>query len=134
MPRPFPFNQEIWNVEAGRLIHKGKAAVVEDAFEEMAAKEEKKANSRTASRMASRAASKAGTPVTSAPASAANSGDEDAGAAQLGPDGVPMPVVKKKKLTRKQMKEREERRRLRTLAFLSNSIPGAKRESDTESD
>merc|ERR1712166_1428421 len=28
---------EIWNVEAGRLIHKGKAAVVEDAFEEMAA-------------------------------------------------------------------------------------------------
>ncbi len=30
--------------------------------------------------------------------------------------------------------DREERRRLRTVAFLSNSIPGAVREPDTESD
>ena len=40
----------------------------------------------------------------------------------------------RKKMTRKQMKDREERRRLRTVAFLSNSIPGAVREPDTESD
>ncbi|GAA5965953.1 hypothetical protein JCM10213_006449, partial [Rhodosporidiobolus nylandii] len=38
------------------------------------------------------------------------------------------------KLTRKQLKEREDRRRARTLAFLSSTIPGAVREPDTESD
>ena len=112
--------QEIWNVDAGHLTHKGKAAIVEDAFDDS------KPNSRTASRLASRAASKAGSPASSVPPSAANSGDEAA------PNGVPMPKKKKKTMTRKEKKEQEDRRRARTLAFLSNSIPGTKRESDTE--
>lgn len=120
---------EIWHVDAGRLTHKGKAAIVEDAFEDAASR----ANSRTASRLASRNGSKANSPSSSMPASAANSGDEEA---KPNGDGlVPPPVVsKKKKLTRKQLKEREDRRRLRTIAFLSNSIPGAVREPDTDSD
>lgn len=114
---------EIWNVDAGRLTHKGKAAIVDEAFEE-------KPGSRATSRLASRNASKANSPAGSAPGSAANSGDER----ELGADGLPIPVVKKKKMTRKQLKDREERRRLRTVRFLSNSLAGAKRESDTESD
>lgn len=34
-------------------------------------------------------------------------------------------------MSRKQLKDREERRRLRTLAFLSSSLPGNVREPDT---
>ncbi len=37
-------------------------------------------------------------------------------------------------MTRKQMKEREERRRLRTVRWLANSEPGTLREPDTDSD
>ena len=106
---------EIWNVDNGRLTHKGKAAVVEDAFEDS------KPTSRAASRLASHNGSKTASPAASTPNSAANSGDERA----LGADGLPIPIVKKKKMTRKQLKDREDRRRLRTIAFLSNSLPGA---------
>lgn len=118
---------EIWNVEAGRLTHKGKAAIVEDAFDES------KPNSRATSRLASRNGSRLNSPAGSTPASANNSGAEE-DKREIGADGLPVPIVKKKKLTRKQQKEREERRRLRTIRFLSSSIPGAVREPDTDSD
>lgn len=40
----------------------------------------------------------------------------------------------RKKMTRKQLKDREERRRLRTVRWLSNSVTGEPREPDTDSD
>ncbi|GAA99754.1 hypothetical protein E5Q_06457 [Mixia osmundae IAM 14324] len=121
---------EIWNVEGGKLIHKGKAAIVDDAFDD--SKENTPRSSRFSSRVTSRVASATNSASNSATPSRANSGDE---AAPNGADAsIPMPVVKKKKLTRKQQKEREERRRLRTVAWLSNSREGATREPDTDSD
>ncbi|KAI5480625.1 elongation factor 3 [Pseudohyphozyma bogoriensis] len=120
---------EIWNVEAGVLTQTGKAAVNDAAFE---------------SNPNSRGATPAGTPGANTPSVAttatntpAGSGDEALAAATL--EGVDTALAfkaakGKKKMTRTQMKAREERRRARTLAFLSNSIPGAVREPDTESD
>lgn len=122
--------QEIWHVDAGILSHQGKAAIVDDAFESM---DNSRAGSRTASRLASRNGSKANSPASSVAPSAANSDAED-GAPAVAEGSIPMPIVKKKKMTRKQLKDREERRRQRTLAFLSNSIPGTVREPDTDSD
>ena len=84
---------EIWNVDAGVLTHKGKAGVVEDAFEDTPPAS--KAASRTASRLASRNGSKAPSPGSSAPASAANSGDEAPRTKMV--DGVAMAIGKKKK-------------------------------------
>jgi len=139
--------QEIWNVEAGRLTQKGKAAVVDGAFE---------------SNPNSARDTPAGTPGVATPAETpAGSGDEARAAATI--DGVEEELKFKaakgrKKLTRKQMKEREDRRRARTrasplppsssltcratfadsapfpfaVAFLSSTIPGAVREPDTE--
>jgi elongation factor 3 len=81
---------EIWHVDNGQLTHKGKVALVEDAFDE--------------SRTTSRATSKAGTPrtatpggsnLTSAATSAANSGaEEDMANLALGPK-----MKKKKKVS-----------------------------------
>ena len=80
---------EIWNVDNGRLAHKGKAAIIEDAFEDS------KPSSRAASRLASRGGTPmAGSPAASSPNSATNSGDEGR---ELGADGLPIPIVKKKK-------------------------------------
>jgi len=107
---------EIWNVEAGRLTHQGKAAVVEDAFLDV--KEGKsKPSSRLASRMASPAASAAATPAGS---------DAESGKA------TPNSVVRKKKLTRNQMKAKEERKRQRLLNWLTHG--GPKPDSDSEPD
>lgn len=116
---------EIWNVDAGKLTHQGKVAIIEDAFNDS------KESSRQASRVASRTASASNSNA----ASRANSGDEASKPGTPNPDGsLPMPIVKKKKLTRKQVKEREDRRRARTLAWLTSSIPGTTREPDTDSD
>ena len=110
---------ELWHVDNGELTHKGKVALVEDAFDDP-------------SRPSSRTTSKAGTPrtgagtpipgtpglrsgATSAVTSAANSGAEDVidGVARLGLK------PKKKKMTRNEMKAQEERRRLRKLNWLT---------------
>lgn len=136
---------EIWEVDNGQLTHKGKVGVTEDAFEDMERKIDSRESSRAstpavskgAARMAARMAartpgkgtpgSSAGnTPGTSAANTPAGSGDEAATA----PDAN-IPKVAKKKLSRKQVKEREERRRLRTVRWLSNSEKGAVREPDT---
>ncbi|GAA6034117.1 hypothetical protein JCM8097_000704 [Rhodosporidiobolus ruineniae] len=115
---------EIWNVEAGRLTMKGKAAVDDNAFSNPASARE----------------TPAGTPGAATPAGAdtpAGSGDEaraDATVAGAGEELKFKAAKGRKKLTRKQLKEREDRRRARTLAFLANTTPGAVREPDTESD
>lgn len=114
---------EIWNVNAGVLTIEGKAAQIEDAPEEKGVKTPKP-GSRAASRVASAAASAAN----SASNSAANSAAEDGSSVS----SVPKPK-KKKKMTRNELKAQEERRRLRTLRFLSDSTI-TEREPDTESD
>ncbi|GAA5874427.1 hypothetical protein JCM16303_005850 [Sporobolomyces ruberrimus] len=122
---------EIWNVDAGVLTHKGKAAVDDGAFE---SNPQSGINTPAAGTpmpgtpaTATPAGSAPGTPMTSTPA---GSGDE------VGADGeLKFKSAKgKRKLTRKEMKAREDRRRARTLAFLSSTIPGATREPDTESE
>lgn len=120
---------EIWHVDNGELTHRGKVALVEDAFDDP-------------SRPASRTTSKAGTPrvgtpqarsnVTSAApstaTSAANSGEEDELVAGVAGLGVRKPK-KKKKMTRNELKAQAERRQLRKLNWLSY---GGEREPDTE--
>jgi len=103
---------EIWNIEAGRVAHKGKKAVIEDAFSD---KKGSGWNTPVRSRVQ--------TPTVSASVTPAGSGAEN------GKDGVP--VVRKKKLTRNQLKAQEERRRLRKLRWLTNGGP---KPEDTDDD
>ncbi|KAI0063687.1 hypothetical protein BV25DRAFT_1990651 [Artomyces pyxidatus] len=108
---------EIWNISAGRMTHKGKTAVVEDAFSGVKSPKGSGANTPARSRVQSPAASAAATP--------AGSGAEDKA------NGSPGPVVKKKKMTRNQMKASEERRRLRKLHWLTHGGP---KPEDTDED
>ncbi|EPS97712.1 hypothetical protein FOMPIDRAFT_66732 [Fomitopsis schrenkii] len=107
---------EIWNVDAGRLTHKGKAAVVEDAF---AVKSPKGSGANTPAR------SRLQTPAGSTAPTPAGSGAEDK------PGTSTPPIRKKKKQTRNQMKAQEERRRLRKLHWLTHGGP---KPEDTDSD
>ena len=97
------------------MTHKGKAAVVEEAFAEIKSPRGSGANTPVRSRVQS--------PTASAAAAPAASGTEDKGT-----PGVP--GMKKKKLTRNQMKAQEERRRLRKLHWLQ--IGGAKPEDSDD--
>lgn len=97
------------------MTHKGKAAVVEDAFADGKSPKGTPRGSGENTPIRSRVTSAAPTP--------AGSGTEGT--------APPMPVVKKKKPTRNQMKAREERRRIRHLDWLAKG--GAKPE-DTDSD
>lgn len=108
---------EIWHVDAGRMTHKGKTAVVEDAF---AIKSPKGSgpNTPARSRIQSPAESTNATPVVS--------GDETKASGTSTP-----PVKKKKKQTRNQMKAQEERRRVRKLNWLTFGGP---KPDDTDSD
>ncbi|KAH9858691.1 P-loop containing nucleoside triphosphate hydrolase protein [Lenzites betulinus] len=103
---------EIWHVDAGRMAHKGKVALIEDP---LAVKSPKGSGANTPA--------KARTPMASAAATPAGSGAED--------KGNGMPIKKKKKLTRNQMKAQEERRRVRKLNWLAFGGP---RPEDTDSD
>ncbi|BGP08164.1 [NU+] prion formation protein 1 [Rhodotorula toruloides] len=115
---------EIWAVDGGRLTMRGKASVDDGAFD-------------------SNPASRIGTPGAATPASADTPADTPV---QSGDDRAAQTIERageelkfkaargRRKLTRKQLKEREDRRRARTLAFLSSTVPGAVREPDTESD
>ncbi|KAJ7761046.1 P-loop containing nucleoside triphosphate hydrolase protein [Mycena metata] len=108
---------EIWNVDAGRMTHQGKAAVVEDAFLDPKSPKGSGTNTPARSRLGAPVASANGTPV--------GSGAED--------NGSPRNMVKKKKkMTRNQMKAQEERRRLRKLAWLTHG--GPKPEDTDDSD
>jgi len=95
---------EQWHVADGRVTHKGHLAVSMDRFED----------SRPGSSAASSAAvSLAGSRVTSASASAVNSEAEDGG-------DMKFKAAKKKKMTKKQLKEQEVRRRLRYIEWLNS--------------
>ena len=98
------------------MTHKGKTAVVEDAFAD--AKSQRGSGRNTPIR------SRNQTPVASTAASPAVSGAEDKSAAGL-------PVVRKKKQTRNQLKAQEERRRIRKINWLTYGGP---KPEDTDSD
>lgn len=108
---------EIWNVDAGRMTHKGKTAVVEDAFSNV--KSPKGSGSNTP------ALSRTQTPAASTNATPAGSGAEDRA------NGATPPIKKKKKVTRNQLKAQEERRKARKLHWLTFGGP---KPEDTESD
>jgi elongation factor 3 len=99
---------EIWYISGGRMTHKGKAAVVDDAFADFKSPKGSGSNTPVRSRVQSPAASASATP--------AASGAEDKGAPSV-------PGAKKKKLTRNQLKVQEERRRLRKLNWLQFGGP-----------
>ncbi|KAG8833664.1 hypothetical protein FRC17_010268 [Serendipita sp. 399] len=115
---------EIWNIEAGRMTHKGKAAVVDDAFLDKPGKWSTGLNTPAGG-------SRGQTPAGSVQGTPAASGDE---ASKPG-SGVVTPstgvVKKKKKLTRNQLKVQAERRAARKLAWLSFGGP---KPEDTDSD
>lgn len=109
---------EIWHIDAGRMTHKGKTAVVEDAFANVKSPKGSGSNTPARSRVQTPAASVAATP--------AGSGAEDAVTGAATP-----PKTKRKKMTRNQMKAQEERRRLRKLNWLTNGGP---KPEDTDED
>ena len=98
------------------MTHKGKAAVVEDAFADAKSARGSGANTPARSRLQTPIASAAGTP--------AGSGAEGEGSASG-------PIKKKKKMTRNQVKAQEERRRIRKLNWLTYGGP---KPEDTDSD
>lgn len=106
---------EIWHIEGGRMTHKGKVAVLEDAFGDGKTPRGSGTNTPARSRLQTPAGSVAGTPAGS---------DAEGGAG-----GVP--IRKKKKLTRNQIKAQEERRRVRKLNWLTFGGP---KPEDTDSD
>ncbi|KAG9053036.1 hypothetical protein FS842_008881 [Serendipita sp. 407] len=115
---------EIWQVEAGRMTHKGKAAIVEDAFLDKPGKWTTGLNTPAGG-------SRGQTPAGSIQGTPAASGDEASkpGSGVATPDtGI---VKKKKKLTRNQLKMQAERRATRKLNWLSFGGP---KPEDTDSD
>ncbi|KAK5943432.1 [NU+] prion formation protein 1 [Knufia obscura] len=98
---------EQWHIADGRLTHKGHLAVDMNRFED----------SRPGS-------SNVSSQVSSATASAVNSGAEDQG-------DLKFKAKKKKKMTRTQLKEREVRRRLRHIEWL-NSPKGTPHPKDSD--
>lgn len=101
---------ELWHVDKGRLTHKGKVAIIEDAFADP--KSSKPGSVRN---------SAAPTPAASAGATPNVSGDErlkGGGSGLVSGTASPKPKGKKK-LTRNQLKAREERRKARKLHWLT---------------
>jgi elongation factor 3 len=99
------------------VTHKGKTAVVEDAFADVKSLRGSGAN--TPIRSGSQ------TPAMSANATPAGSGVEENGI------GIKVPAKKKKKPTRNEIKAKEERRRIRKLNWLTFGGP---KPEDTDSD
>ncbi|KAI5123665.1 hypothetical protein M0805_001694 [Coniferiporia weirii] len=107
---------EIWNVDLGRMTHKGKTAVIEEAFADGKTPKGSGANTPVRSRTQTPAAS-----VRASPAVSGTEGNE-----------LSAPILKKKKkMTRNQMKAQEERRRIRKLNWLAYGGP---KPEDTDSD
>lgn len=112
---------EQWHVRDGRVTHRGSAAVALDRFDD-------------ASKPASAIASGLTTPAlsSSAVSSAVNSGAEDnGGAAGVTGESMAFRARKKKKMTKRELKEREVRRRLRHIEWL-NSPKGTPHPPDTD--
>ena len=103
---------EQWHVADGQVAHKGHLAVALDRFED------------TSMPSSSAVSSARPSPLPSAVASANASGAEDSG-------DLKFRAAKKKKMTKKQLKEREARRRLRHIEWL-NSPKGTPHPVDTD--
>lgn len=101
------------------MTHKGKTSVIEDILGDAKSPKGSGVNTPVRSRVASPVVSNAATPV--------GSGAEEGGAAAANA----VAVKKKKKMTRNQVKAREERKRLRKLAWLTHGGP---KPEDTDSD
>lgn len=99
------------------MTHKGKTAVTEDPLGDGRSGKGSALSTPVLSRVTSPAVSNSATPVASG--------------AEEGAVGTAGGVRKKKKVTRNQLKVREERRRLRKLAWLTHGGP---KPEDTESD
>lgn len=110
---------EQWHVEDGRLTQKGHLAVSLDRFDE---------SSRPGSSLASSAA-----PSTAASSAAPSTNGTPIGSGAQSEDDSPMKfkAAKKKKMTKKDKKEREVRRRLRHIEWL-NSPKGTPHPKDTD--
>lgn len=110
---------EQWHVYDGRVAHRGAAAAALDRFED-------------SSKPASAITSGLNTPVpsSSAVSSAVNSGAEDNGTGVTG-ESMAFRAKKKKKMTKKELKEKEVRRRLRHIEWL-NSPKGTPKPLDTD--
>ena len=93
---------EQWHVEAGRVIHKGTVGIDGARFED----------SKPGTAANSTVASIANSAVTSAAPSANNSGAEDT-------QDMSFRARKKKKMTKKELKERDVRRKLRHIEWLN---------------
>jgi elongation factor 3 len=102
---------EQWHVRDGRVAQRGNTAISMDRFED----------SRPGSGVTSTAAS---TTVSSAVSSAVNSGVEDN-------SDMKFKARKKKKMTKRELKDREVRRRLRHIEWL-NSPKGTPHPPDTD--
>ncbi|GAB1312503.1 [NU+] prion formation protein 1 [Madurella fahalii] len=112
---------EQWHVHDGRVTHRGTAAVALDRFED-------------ASKPASAITSGLNTPAlsSSAVSSAVNSGAEDnGGGGGVTGESMAFRARKKKKMTKRELKEREVRRRLRHIEWL-NSPKGTPHPPDTD--
>lgn len=108
---------ETWNVVDGRVTHKGQNSAALDRFED--------------SKPTSAVTSGINTPAgLSEPSTAVNSGAEDNGLGVTG-ESMTFKAKKKKKMTKKELKEREARRRLRHIEWL-NSPKGTPHPKDTD--
>lgn len=109
-------SNEIWHVENGRMTHRTTNNLALDRFEDSAP--------------ASAVPSGLNTPALSGSAvtSAVNS---DAEGPAIGTDELKFRAKKKKKMTKKELKEREARRRLRHIDWL-NSPKGTPKPADTD--
>lgn len=110
---------ETWNVVDGRVTHKGQNSAALDRFED---------SSKPASAITSGINTPAGM---SEPSTAVNSGAEDNGSLGITGDSMAFKAKKKKKMTKKELKEREARRRLRHIEWL-NSPKGTPHPKDTD--
>lgn len=100
---------ELWHIDKGRLAHKGKVAIIEDAFMDSRSKPGSVRNSVVP------------TPVVSVGATPNVSSDEKEKGGRSGlASGTASPRPRgKKKMTRNQLKAREERRKARKLHWLT---------------
>jgi len=108
------------------MTHKGKVPIVDDALLDKLERQGKLSGANTPR-------SKAQTPVGSAVATPAGSGDEASRAASgtATPENAAVAIRKKRKLTRNQVKAQAERRKARQLHWLSFGGP---KPEDTDSD
>jgi elongation factor 3 len=108
---------ELWHVDNGELTHKGKVAIIEDAFDDPSRPASRTTSKAGTSRLASRIATPADSVAGSTATSANNSGDEDSLADGVG--RLALKPKKKKKLTRNDVKAQEARRAKRKLDWLT---------------